>query len=122
MLPEKYWNLPRGDPHCLNSTITPFLHHDRALKGLHSCYNIAMAPERPAEIERAQGRTHYPIDGEFFARIRYGDESFDWRADTRPCHDCGVIKGQLHVPCCDVEECPKWHTQALSCDCDLGDA
>jgi hypothetical protein len=75
-----------------------------------------MAPKRPGEIERAQTQTHYPIGGELFIRIKYGDECFGWRAGTTPCYDCGVTKGQLHIPSCDVEECPNCHTQLLSCE------
>ena len=89
--------------------------------GRDSCYNFAMARKMPGEIKRAQTLTHYPLDGEVFARIRYGDECFGWRAGTTPCYDCGVTKGQLHIPSCDVEECPNCHTQLLSCDCDLWD-
>ncbi len=33
------------------------------------------------------------------------------------CHDCGVRPGGLHHPGCDVEECPKCHTQLISCGC-----
>ena len=92
------------------------------IAGRESCYNFAMARKMPGEIKRAQTLTHYPLDGELFARIRYGDECFGWRADTAPCHDCGVTKGQLHVPSCDVEECPNCRTHLVSCECDLGDA
>ena len=92
------------------------------IAGRDSCYKFAMAPKARAEIERAQTLTHYPIGGELLTRIRYGDECFGRRFDMAPCDDCGVAKGQLHIPCCDVEECPNCHTQLLSCDCDLGDA
>ena len=34
-----------------------------------------------------------------------------------PCHDCAVGRGDWHHPGCDVEECPRCHLQALSCDC-----
>jgi hypothetical protein len=73
------------------------------------------------QIERAQSLTHYRIGGELFARIEYGAECFGWRIATTPCYDCGVTEGLLHIPSCDVEECPNCHTQLLSCDCDLGD-
>src|SRR5882724_2115155 len=68
-----------------------------------------------AELAAAQERTHYPIGERLLTRIRYGNEAFDWHSDTIPCHDCAAIKGQLHTPGCDVEECPNCHEQALSC-------
>jgi len=40
-----------------------------------------------AELKAAQERTHYPIVGRLFARIKYGDEKFDWHADALPRHD-----------------------------------
>jgi len=80
------------------------------------------SPEGMAEIAAAQERTYYPIGERLLPRIRYGKEAFDWHSDTIPCHDCAAIKGQLHIPGCDVEECPNCHEQALSCDCDLGDS
>jgi hypothetical protein len=92
------------------------------ITGRDSCYKFAMAPKSRAEIELAQTLTHYPIGRELLTRIRYGEECFGRRSAMAPCHDCGVTKGHLHIPCCDVEECPNCHTQLLSCDCDLGDA
>lgn len=59
-------------------------------------------------------------------RIRFGDETRfgPWGVErgavgTR-CHDCGVEFGQFHHPGCDVEECPRCHRQAISCDCCAG--
>jgi len=65
---------------------------------------MPISPEWQQQIERAQKLTHYPIGDHLLPRIKYGDESEDWKADRIPCHDCGVTKGQLHVPSCDVEE------------------
>jgi hypothetical protein len=71
----------------------------------------------PEKIQAAQWQTNYIIGGEEYLRVRYGEEQDDWGADKKPCHDCRVIKGQLHVVGCDGEECPLCHGQALTCDC-----
>lgn len=75
---------------------------------------IAGWPER---IEEAQTIPTMRIDGADYPRIRYGDESDDWGADRQACHDCAVVKGQFHVPSCDVERCPRCGGQAITCDC-----
>ena len=71
----------------------------------------------PERIKKAQTQLEYIIDGKEYARIPYGNETTDWEADKIPCHDCRVIKGQLHVIRCDVEQCPSCGDQVLSCDC-----
>jgi hypothetical protein len=68
----------------------------------------------PAKLKRSQEQKTYLAH---VPRIRYGDESMDWKADKRLCHDCFAIKGEFHVPGCDVEECPVCHGQAFGCDC-----
>lgn len=84
-------------------------------------YNgVSMAPEWPARIVAAQLTTHYSINGDQYARIRYGEEPEDWGADRGPCGDCGVVKGQYHVEiACDVERCPSCQGQVFSCDCEF---
>jgi hypothetical protein len=62
--------------------------------------------------------THIEIAGKSLARIRYGSESEDWGADVGPCHDCGVVKGELHIWGCDVERCPACDGQVIFCGCD----
>jgi hypothetical protein len=73
----------------------------------------------PDKLMRCQSITHYIAK---VPRIRYGDETYDWGADERPCHDCGAVKGELHAPGCDVEECPVCHGQAFGCDCIEGES
>ncbi len=74
-------------------------------------------PDWPAEVEEAQKITHYTINDEDYERVRYGDEEDYWGADEQPCGDCAVLKGQFHVPGCDIECCPVCGLQVLDCDC-----
>ena len=66
--------------------------------------------------------------GKRYRRIRYGKEPIqrdapdDFRTVwaeviTRPCHDCGVIAGELHLDGCDMESCPRCGGQYMCCDC-----
>jgi len=68
----------------------------------------------PKKLQQAQEKCTYLVE---LPRIKYGDETYDWGADHRPCHDCGAIKGEYHAPSCDVEECPVCRKQALGCSC-----
>lgn len=66
--------------------------------------------------------------GDRVARIAFGKESNylaleyhlkNLEYDDVYCDDCGVKKGEYHLPNCDMEICPVCKQQKLSCDCDL---
>ena len=82
---------------------------------------VRMVAGWPDRIEEAQRIRTYSSGGREILRIPYGSERDDWGAETKPCHDCRVFKGELHVVGCDVEECPICHNQLLGCDCPFDD-
>ncbi len=58
-------------------------------------------------------------EGVSFRRIPYrtsaGWDDGDEVAER--CHDCGVAKGGIHHPSCDMERCPSCSQQMLQCAC-----
>ena len=72
----------------------------------------------PERIRLAQLETGCAPNGVPQSRVRFGDEAEDWGAENGPCHDCAVVKGEYHVPGCDVERCPTCGGQIYACECD----
>jgi len=77
---------------------------------------------------RAQDEKSVLLSGKKYRRIKYGKEPIWqgaskedadlWRTQAdRPCHDCGVIEGELHLEGCDWERCPRCKGQNLGCHC-----
>ena len=80
------------------------------------------------DYTEAQKNKTVRLSGETYRRIRFGkeplwdgateDEATMWRElARRPCHDCGVIKGEFHLDGCDWEHCPRCKGQYLCCGC-----
>ena len=65
---------------------------------------VLMTPDWPERITKAQGKTHVTSGGVSFARIPHGADNPRWGEIPRP--QCGVIKGELHVPDCQYDHCP----------------
>jgi hypothetical protein len=94
----------------------------------YDCYNFF---EYVSDYVDAQGEKTVILRGKRYRRIRYGDGREYWgasakevteykaRARMHPCHDCFVIKGELHLDGCDWEQCPRCHGQYLGCPCKL---
>jgi hypothetical protein len=82
---------------------------------------VKMLASWPEQIRLAQAIQTCRPNGHEVPRVRYGAERDDWGADRGPCHDCGVIKGEFHVPGCDVERCPVCDGQIGGCECEWPD-
>ncbi len=79
----------------------------------------------------AQREKTVVLSGKRCRRVRYGNEIRHWNPPTpddfkvkwaeiitRPCHDCGVRRGELHHEGCDMETCPRCGHQYMCCDCE----
>lgn len=68
--------------------------------------------------------------GKRYRRIRFGQEIRRWQHTMpkgfgvkwteiikKPCGDCGVSRGELHLDGCDIEVCPCCGGQYMCCEC-----
>ena len=62
-------------------------------------------------IADAQADQTLEIQGEIFWRVPLGADY------GTHCPDCLVEVGQLHVPGCDLEVCPRCAQQVMTCRC-----
>ena len=75
-----------------------------------------MPPRWPARMALAQQVRTTQLAGKAWPRTPYGPDGMAGIGDR--CSDCGVQRGQLHVPLlCVVERCPCCLGQALTCLC-----
>jgi hypothetical protein len=79
-------------------------------------YNgVEVSREWPGEVMAAQDERTVTLHGQALPRLRRGT---DWPSlGEYPCHDCGIVDGQLHVPMCDMERCPRCFGQLITCGC-----
>lgn len=77
-----------------------------------------MVAHWPERIEEAQRATTYIIGGIEYERVRWGQESDYEGYHSSPCPDCGVLRSQYHVICCDMERCAVCDGQVITCECD----
>jgi hypothetical protein len=84
---------------------------------------------------KAQNEKTVLISGKRYRRVRFGQEMRHYKRSSwkdqvskefeaiwegvlqRPCHDCGVIVGELHLDGCDAEICPRCAGQYLGDSC-----
>lgn len=73
----------------------------------------------PAMLVGAQYDLTIRINGEEYDRIAYGRQQGFGEGWSIPCHDCAALEDQLHVPGCDMEQCPRCGQQLISCPCSI---
>jgi hypothetical protein len=79
------------------------------------------------ELKESQKKPAFEIGGALLARIACGQESgeagdYVLSEDDATCIQCGAPSGFYHLLGCESEECPKCHSQAISCQCSYGDS
>ncbi len=81
-------------------------------------HGVLMSADWPQEIEDAQELTGYVMHGQAYNRVRHSAAD----AIGEPgelCPECGVLKGQYHVPGCQQEDCPRCAGKLVECSCEI---
>lgn len=70
-----------------------------------------------AILRAAQRHRVYRIRRRLFERIPFGQDYAAEASGLPSCRDCAAGRGQLHVPVCCCEQCPRCGGQVVGCDC-----
>lgn len=81
---------------------------------------MEMAHYWPPQIRNAQVLRHVSYAATV-RRIPYGYEMAPRYRMKANCYNCGVRRGQVHVPGCTAERCPLCSGQLVSCQCPIDD-
>lgn len=84
---------------------------------------IFMPKGLQVEISGEQENSTIIINGEKFSRVHYGSPEehpeVNFEYANKPCGDCLVIRGQIHLLDCDMEQCPNCSNQMITCACEI---
>jgi hypothetical protein len=89
------------------------LKNTRSAVGRH----LARVESHVQEAGRLHGRRREAVLRKVFERIPFGQDYAGEESDAESCRDCAAARGQLHVPICCLEQCPRCGGQVLGCDC-----
>jgi hypothetical protein len=81
-------------------------------------HGVLMSADWPQEIEDAQELKGYVMHGQPFNRVLHSAVG-DAGGQDELCQECGVLKGQFHVPGCLQEDCPRCAGKLVECSCEI---
>ncbi|MGI9445988.1 MAG: hypothetical protein ACR2N1_26210 [Rubripirellula sp.] len=81
-------------------------------------HGVLMSADWPQEIEDAQELKGYVMHGQPLNRVKHSAAG-DAGEQGELCQECGVLKGQFHVPGCQQEDCPRCAGKLVECSCEI---